>query len=67
MFVIHGNLEIHFGIYRYPFGRREGKIISIPFETIGTIEILIIIEIYSDTIFVDSFADILDVEDEILI
>lgn len=67
MLVAYGDLEFHLSIHRNPFCWRECQIIAVPFETFGSIEILLIIEIYHDAVLVDSFADILDIEDEILV
>ena len=61
------DLEEDGAVDRQPVVGIERQIIPVPFEILGSVEILFPIEIYNDTILIHSFADVLDVEDEILI
>jgi hypothetical protein len=61
------NFEINGCIDGEPIFGIKRQIISISFEIFRSIEILVSVKIDNDTIFVYSFADILDIKDKILI
>lgn len=67
LFIGDKDIEIHMCIDRNPFPWIECQIITVPFEIFRSIKILFTVKVYNNTCSIYAFADIFDVEDEILI